>query len=160
MADVAAASYTPAWIGLAGVLLGSVISASTNYFFQWRKENAEREREAREKKVELQTAVRLILQENAPYYVAIVLAIDNPNSPLPTERKLEAWEEYAPILAANLRYQEWFHVVQSIYVWTARETSPLAALSKVDYAKTVRSDLEKAMSALQPYLAISETGVG
>jgi hypothetical protein len=161
MADVyaAAASYTPAWIGLGGVIMGSVISVGANLFFQWRKEHADREREKRERQVELQTAARLIVQENAPYYVAIVLAIANPDRPLPTERKMEAWEKYSPILAANLRYQEWFDVTDSIYVWTARETSPLAALSKVDYAKRVRGSLDNASVALRPYLAPSEPSV-
>ena len=129
MADAGAttASYVPALIAFSGVVTGSLISVG----FQWWKEHVDRKRREQERRVELRTAARLVMQENAPYYVNIVQVIANPDLPLPTERRMEAWEKYSSILAAHLQDQEWFFIIQSLYIWIARDSSQYSFLSKL-----------------------------
>lgn len=146
-----ATALTIAGIGLLGVLIGGLITFGANYFLTVRKERADRERERRAKEVELMTAARMVSEETRPYYVGMVSAGDNPDYPLPAERKTAAWKKYSPILAANLQYMEWFQVVDSIYLWNAKD-APTISQTNQEYAKRVRASLELGMQALHPYI--------
>jgi hypothetical protein len=89
--------------GVAGVLLGALISTGSNWLIEARRTRRADQREARKDERQLLQAIRLIDDEITDIAYSLCIAIDNyewwPRSSftLPSNR----WNEYGPILAGS-----------------------------------------------------------
>jgi hypothetical protein len=104
----------PALIGLAGVLIGGVITAGANYVIAVRKERADEKKDARTHQAEIRKALRLVIRELTVAMAHVQMTIENQvwfAQPL----SQRAWDTYAPVLAPDLPVKCWDTVMQAYY---------------------------------------------
>lgn len=103
----------PALFGLLGVIIGGIITAGSNYFLDRRRERAAKEREERERAIEIERAARLIDIEMLRAAASITLLIRNKRWPS-TKLQTEVWQKYSPVIAPALSYADWLVMVRAV----------------------------------------------
>jgi hypothetical protein len=99
--------WIPAFFGLVGVIVGGLITAGSNYYLDRQREQATRARDNLNYEIEIKRAARLIDEElygaKASVESVIELRLWSPEM----EPKTEAWQEYGPIMAPRLSFDDW-----------------------------------------------------
>lgn len=95
--------------GLVGVIVGGIITASSNYFLAVRRERADTDRDSRASAIEVKRAARLIAMELARAQAMATFAI-NERRWFDWNLTTEAWQKYAATVAPILSNEAWSDV--------------------------------------------------
>ena len=150
-------------IGLVGVLIGAIITAGSNYLVADRRERADRERESRNRAIEIRRASRLIDADLVRAQAACVMMIDKRHwwpddvSPL----TLEGWQQYRGVIAPEVSYAAWSALMVAVeavdIVMTSRSIATETGLTEIDdsLAEKIASnlhDIKAGRAALAPLM--------
>jgi len=108
-------NLTPAFFGLAGVIIGGIITAGSNYLLDRRRERAANQKDIRNLAIEIKRAARLIDAELIRARGAARMVIKDKRWWIPdTKLRTDAWQTYSPILAPVLSYPDWVTVMKAV----------------------------------------------
>jgi hypothetical protein len=110
-----------AFFGLAGVVVGGVITFASSYFVESQKAARELKREERTRLATLRLAARIVHGEIADALADVQVTVDNERWPQPLKMSMPDWLVYRTTLAAELPGDQWVTVVRAII---AAETVP------------------------------------
>lgn len=148
-------NLTPAFFGLAGVIIGGIITAGSNYLLDRRRERATNQRDLRNQAIEIKRAARLIDAELIRARGAARMVIRDKRWFIPdTKLKTDAWQTYSQILAPVLSYDDWLTVMKAVLaiddISLDRLTDELSETT-VKNIVPMLADIEAGVQALAPF---------
>lgn len=115
--------------GLVGVIVGGIITAISNYLLYQKREKTERERDRRNRVVEITRASRLIDADLSWAQAAANICIEKRHwwSAVTPPLTVEGWQQYRGIIAPELSSNAWRAVIVAVeavhHLNTARDLS-------------------------------------
>jgi hypothetical protein len=141
--------------GLFGVIIWRVITASSNYLLERKRERAISQRESRNQAIEIRRAARLIDAELLRARAAASIAIKKKHWWIPDAKlKTEAWEKYGSVMAPVLSYGGWLAVVRAVLAIDDLSLDRLPGDipdSTVELVPMLQ-DIEAGLNALAPFV--------
>ena len=105
-------NFLPAAFGLLGVVVGGLITAVSSYLLDEKRGEREREREERNRSIEIKRAARMIDADFslAEAYANVALEGNRYWSSTDAHLEFEGWDDYAAILAPAVSSDVWFKI--------------------------------------------------
>ena len=105
-------NFLPAAFGLLGVIVGGFITAVSSYVMDEKRSERERQREKRERSIEITRAARMIDADFSDALACASLALENNYywDPDYVPLTVKGWDDYAAILAAAVVSEPWLKI--------------------------------------------------